>query len=779
MYIFILLKENIKHKKGAFKSIIFLMFIIALAMTTIVSTSGNIRLKLEEAMEETGAGDLLVILKDGEMTEELDKAVNDYKYVERTRNFKVFEPSGLMVKGKNSVVPMICASETANDNKSFKVFNKEQDDFIDNPEPLKKGEIYVPLAFQSLLECDINDEVSFTTEEGIQIFKIKGFVQEPFFGAYVIDTKQVYISEADYSRIVNMATSITKVFNEYTVFMKKDSDLSVAQLKRELNERSGLINHAYSTLSQEDSMGYTTMFTDIFSGMLIAFVVLLGAIMLIVMGHSISTGIEMEYANLGILKSLGFTKGRLRFVLGLQYFMAEIIGAITGILAAIPCVKTLGTVFQPITGIMAAPDIDYPKCIVIIVLMIVVCNIFVLYKTAKISRISPVKAINGGHEVIYFDSRLRIHLGEKALNVRLAMRQLFTGAKQYIGLVIIAAILVYFMMAVTTLATCMTPKALQENFGAVLSDISLIINEKFDTDKIDEIEHSINEISPIEETSYSAGSYYTLDGYEYFGRSVYDPEDVKSVIDGRAPLYDNEIVITEVVANELDKKIGDRVVVSHGKFTADYLISGLYQSTNDAGRCFSMSLETSEKLDVGNLSRGYISLEDDSRISEVSRMLNDKYSDILKAERTKEDGGLVYLIQLALDIVSAIIYVISGVFALIVVHMVCGKTFIKERHDIGIYKAIGFTSVSLRMQFVARFVIVALLGACLGAIIYASVNDILMSRMFYAMGISQFVTEYHAITLIMPLVFICVCFCVFSYFSTRKVKSTVCRNIAN
>ncbi len=54
----------------------------------------------------------------------------------------------------------------------------------------------------------------------------------------------------------------------------------------------------------------------IVSTFLSAFIGILFVIVLIVIGHNISAGIEMDYVDLGILKSQGFVSARIRLVLG-------------------------------------------------------------------------------------------------------------------------------------------------------------------------------------------------------------------------------------------------------------------------------------------------------------------------------------------------------------------------------------------------------------------------------------------------------------------------------
>ena len=51
MDIILLIRKNIRHKKGSFKSIIMLMLIIALSITTIASIKENVPSSIEKAYD--------------------------------------------------------------------------------------------------------------------------------------------------------------------------------------------------------------------------------------------------------------------------------------------------------------------------------------------------------------------------------------------------------------------------------------------------------------------------------------------------------------------------------------------------------------------------------------------------------------------------------------------------------------------------------------------------------------------------------------------------------
>lgn len=67
--------------------------------------------------------------------------------------------------------------------------------------------------------------------------------------------------------------------------------------------------------------------------------------------------------------------------------------------------------------------------------------------------------------------------------------------------------------------------------------------------------------------------YFSINGEEYHCTIWKDTELIPAT-KGRVPLYDNEIIITDIVAEELNLNIGDKVTVSHNNKKETYIISG-------------------------------------------------------------------------------------------------------------------------------------------------------------------------------------------------------------
>ena len=120
-------------------------------------------------------------------------------------------------------------------------------------------------------------------------------------------------------------------------------------------------------------------------------------------------------------------------------------------------------------------------------------------------------------------------------------------------------------------------------FGSIDSDLSIKYNS---TDLVEEVEEFLNKEIKVKESFGLVNRYFTIDGEEVLGQILEKPSYYESIIDGRIPKYDNEIIVTEIVADYLGKNIGDTVEITYKDIKKDFLIVGIYQRVNDLGNIF-------------------------------------------------------------------------------------------------------------------------------------------------------------------------------------------------
>lgn len=785
MEILTLLRANIRHKKGSFISVILLMMIITLSFSVTVSNNDNVSDGINRAHTSADTGDFAAFISESELDEEMLETLSENENTGRIRDEKAMAFLSYKIEDREGNSPYFLLKWE----NSLPVFDEDIMEFEASPDDLSDGEVYVPAALKTVYGCHIGSDITINTKNGEEKFTVKGFLEEPYLGSMSIGIKQIFISDSDFERLYsngtddeNAAISLLLPCRIIHIFKSENSTLSVTEFKKELNRESRIVDRALFTQSRESSDEITTIFTDTGTKMLYVFVILLVIIVMISINHSIVTTIETEYVSLGILKAQGFTENKIRLIYIIQYFLALAVGGVFGIAASFPLTKALGKLFQPITGIMVSTNISVGKCLLVSLGIIFICTVYIIIASRKIGKISPVRAISGGAEEIYFDSPANIPIEKKPLSFFIALRQITSHPKAYIGTALIAALLIFFMITITILAGGMSANSMIEAFGALNGQAQAKPNNHFELSDISKIESSIKEIDENSSVIFSSTTYMTIDETEMCCTVYSSPDILKSVQKGRAPLYDNEIMITELVSEELCKTIGDKVTVSYGGGSAEYMITGLYQSVQDLGKCFTMSFEGASQMCDITPDTMYITLSDESLADSTVKMLNENYGDILQAEITEKNGysdSMTGLIDTLMDVITGVIYSVSAVFALVAVHMVCSKAFLRERRDSGIYKALGFTSDRLRLCFAMRFLIISIIGGALGAVLSGFFSERLLSLLLKNIGISCFDSKINAFTAAVPVLIICICFFTFAYFSSGKIKKVEIRELVS
>ena len=109
-------------------------------------------------------------------------------------------------------------------------------------------------------------------------------------------------------------------------------------------------------------------------------------------------------------------------------------------------------------------------------------------------------------------------------------------------------------------------------------------------------------------------------------------------------------------------------------------------------------------------------------------------------------------------------------FALIVVIMFCHRMFLQEKTDIGILKAMGLTSIQLRLSFGLRFLMLAVSGVVPGVICSVLLSGKLLTAILKPMGITHLIISLRPASVLFPIGLICVSFFLFAFLVSRGIK---------
>ena len=629
----------------------------------------------------------------------------------------------------------------------------------------------------SMFGVKIGDEIRFQVARGGQAadFTVKGYYEDPFMGSSMIGMKGFLISEADYSGIIQTIrdTGIDALARDGAMLHIFQADtngdgVTVSQLIQLINENTELPQYLEFLHSGNAIAGFMLILQNAFSGFLAAFVVVLIFVVLIVLGHGIGSSIEADYVNMGILKTIGFTGGKLRRIQLAQYMLVILTGMVLGILAAVYVSRIVSAATLTTTGIRIPTDLPAAWCFLISGLLFLVLTGFIVFKTGKLKRITPMKAIGG--EAFIYGTRVKkgFPIRGNYLKYSMALRQLTAGARRYSGACIVAILLVFFASMIGRMATWLGAdgKGMMDAFNPADHDIGVQI---FGEHTPQEAEETVLSYTGITDRYLLAMQGVSVNGIDYTANAITDPERFH-IVEGRTSKADDEIVVTEFVASDLGVAVGDTVTVQADLGSEEYVISGIYTCANDMGDNIGMSREGYLKIgsDDPAIWCHHYFLEDASQKEAIIVALDESYGGDVHVHENTWPG--LYGIISAMQALLVFLYGMVAAFILIVTIMTGSKILSTEQRDIGIYKAVGFTSGQLRGTFALRFMIVAVLASIIGTILAAALTDSLVSIVMRMAGISNFSSGMTAGNTLVPSAVVILLFTGFAYAVSWKVK---------
>ena len=770
-----LVLADMKYKKGSFIGVAFLMMLIVMSFTGSVSNSDDLMKAINMGFEQADCGDLIVRVYTDMLTEDIHDTIDSNSHVSRTEYKEtLLMTQKPLVDGEEKEILMELSAYSG----TLLVFNDDFSAFLDGIQPTE-GEIYLPYKMKTLIEK--NSEVIFSAADDTKFsFTVKGYYEDPMFGTTAVSSNVCVINEADHKTILEHSSHITD--NVRKIMSCSDINIHIAdgfspyELKKQLNDECSLIDISIYSPTKEDLADNIKVFSNVGTRMAYVYVTILIVIVIIIMANSISSTIEMDYTSLGILKSQGFSQWQIRMLFVIEYAVSLTIGAISGLILSFPACGALIRLFMRLTGMLTATDISVGKCALLSLGIIIICMVFVFAATAKIGRISPVRAIQGGKDEVYFDSRLNVPIRRKPLSLLIALRQITSNIRNYFGAVSIVTILIFFLVSISAFVGGFDADAI---FTGMSGDIELTNLGSYslsDKDKTEDIIHSIDSGATLR---MECRHRMNIDGQQVTVSTYSREEDYFKAIQGRIPRYYNEIMLTKSVARSVNKQIGDTVTVKYLDTELDFVVTGFFQTVSEYGVYAMTTPEGMDKLGFTEINSAFITLSDKSAEKDMIKCLNDSFENVEAGEMKESETITKYkaLIAGLMDIIAYVFYGMSVIFAAVIVIMMTRTAFLRERIDLGIYKAMGMTSSVLRTQFALRFFVLSVTGSVLGGILSVLLTQPMLEFMLRAVGLTDFATGFDVSMLILPSVIVSFGIFAAAYLSSNKIKQIEVREL--
>ncbi len=761
-----------KRHKGSLAGIFVLIFLVSVSLVSVITVWRNSGQHVKDEMERLGFGTITAWVSDVPDIERLTTEIDGLLGVERTGIqaiiFSEYEVNGQESDSEGQLVTY------EPERYPYKFFADNMESYEPDGVDIRSGEIYASPSLHSMFGVELGDEISFLIARngGRVTFKIKGWFEDPFMGSSMIGMKSFLICSEDHEKIVGMiyGAGIDRLARDgYMVHIFQRASESAAQLNAVLNRDTALLQYAEFTHSDSAIYGFMMTLQNVFTGLLLAFVLILILVALIVLGHSIRSVQEQDMEDTGILKTIGFTTKKLQKIQLLLYLVPVFLGMVTGALGAVPVCVAVSQMTVTTTGLLVPSGIPFALCIFVLVLIFGVLAGFVWLRTAQLEKVTPMKAIRGADRNGSIGKTGHSPIRQKNLSFWLALRQVVCGKKRYLGACFVAVLLVFFASLIGRMDAWLGPdgKGLMDAFNP--ADLHIAAQPMGEATN-EEVEKTIEEYTGITDRYMLAMPSVSVEGSDYTANVITQPERFH-MLKGRTCMEADEIVLTEFVAADLKVEVGDTVSVSAGLGSAKYRVAGIYQCANDMGA--NVGLSRAGYLRIGqetaNMWCVHYFIEDVDMQPQVMEALDAAYGGDVYLHENSWPG--LYGILSAMELLMYFMYGIVIILVFVITALTGGRLLVMEQKDMGVYRSFGLTATRLRVSFALRFGMVSLLGALIGAGCSAVLTDPLVAGLLRMFGISNFSSHPTVGNVLLPVIVVVLSFTVFAWVVAGKIKT--------
>ena len=618
--------------------------------------------------------------------------------------------------------------------------------FIGDYLPLVGDAIYLPHFIFLVGGFELGDAIEIDFMGTIFDFTVAGSTEDILFG---IDFShwRVHISAERFSELFSEFPD-----NQYRLLGARLSDASEAeQLLVDYNYYFFGTEYARTPLAgaaipfpflldtvQENRI----MLPSLIAVLLAAFSLIVLIVGIIVTRFRIVSSIEEGMVNMGALKAIGYRNRQIIASYVLQFGLLALVGSLTGMLLSYPILPLFAIIFEPLIGFIWIPTVNISLFFIIVGLLTLLVVMFSYLATRRIKKFPPLVALRGGLGTHNFKKN-SIALDKRVgpVSFLLGLKQLLQNKKQVFSISLIVTGLVFASIIGLSMYYNMNvnPDALVTlMLGDDLPDIMIFL----DPEEGENISRRLSEHPEVDR-------FYGSEWVNMFAGDVliqttvledfsYRPEE--SVAEGRLPLHDNEIVLGVPALRALDKEVGDWVTIRMGGIEVDFLVTGSIQSGDFGGFLGSLNVEGMRQVQPEFLfSQFSLHLVDDVDTHDFMESARETEGDVFlnvmfyeeEIERAMENLESVFAL-ITMIILSATIMVI-----VVVLYMVIKMTIRRKRRDLGVQKALGFTTWQLMNQISMSLMPVIIFGIVAGSMLgHLGINP-LFAVLMSGMGVTQ------------------------------------------
>jgi len=622
--------------------------------------------------------------------------------------------------------------------------------YIERDDNVSGRKIYMNLGLAKSNGICTGDVIHLTTEgfEGLT-YTVAG-IYEDLFNGVSMSYNSVMFDADGYTEIQAAAERFYKIKDtdpiRKMIFIRTNEGVSAKDILKEVRillSDKGYSSYGYTRdLARESYVGIITLLVPF----LATFSLLMMIISIIMIIFAINNNINRDIKNIGALEAVGHTAGQIRRGLIGEYLLIGGISSAFGVgLSYILFPMIEKSMLRGLTGIVCRPGFVPAMSFGVFFGVIAVCVLAAFLTSAKIKKLHPSTALRFG---LASNSFKRNHFPladtKGSLNLLLAAKSAVQNMSQSISILVVITMVSFltFFSAVLYYNTKIDTQRFQELLQGDVADAIIDINSK-DEARRQEILRQIETIDGVKD-AYSLNFCITTAGGEDVD-TIYsaEPECIYcGVYEGTMCKEDNEVVIGGILAEKLGVGVGGEIRIKNGSKEEAYLVTGLQQAVYSLGERVYITDAGLKRLGIEpEHSTIRIRMNDpdgakvDAMLAQVKSILGDEctYSENSYTYLRSEDNLPIF----ASGMIIAVFVLLNLIMIFLIIRLLLKTVFIKREKEFGIKKAVGFTSVQLRVQLSLSLLMPAVLASLIGSLMGFFLVNSLFDVVFESYGIKN------------------------------------------
>ncbi len=614
------------------------------------------------------------------------------------------------------------------------------------------GELYVPIRYMKENNVKIGDKAAISGKQ----FIVAGFLRDSQMNSMLSSSKRFLISKNDYEDIKGFGRM------EYLIeFRLKD----LASL--------GAFETAYATAGLEANGPTITyplfkMINALTDGLMIGIILLVSvlvvAIAFMCIRFTLLAKIELDYREIGVMKAIGLPVSNIKKIYLAKYAAIALAGSVIGFVCSFLFKNIL---LENIRLYMGESDNSSLASLFGIIGVVLVFCAIIAYVNGVLKRFGKISAV----EALHYGTSQEQNMGTKRfslnsnrlinINIFLGIKDVLSRKRLYATMLTVLVISSFIMIVPLNLYNTISSNNFIKYMGIGNYDMRIDIQQTDNiSQKTEQILYAINKDRTITKHTVLSTKTFKVKMEDGAERNIKIELGNHSIFPikystGRAPALQHEIALSVLNADELGKKVGDIMTLVIAGKERKFTVSGIYSDITNGGKTAKatfndhstnmmwsvISVEFSDKAMLENKMIEYTNHFTYAKVSDINNYVLQTF------------GSTIDAVGKASRAAIAVALFITVLITLLFMKMLV----VKDRYDIAVMKAVGFTNSDITTQYIARSLFILLIGMVVGTLLANTVGSLLAGAMISSFGASSFTFSVNPLAayLFCPLLMTC------------------------